>query len=96
MSGFASDSHTLQGLGGTDMYIPYSYTSLILNLCTKYGKVTHQHEACSVYFRIQCVATPYISHSYHSNHKNVSFKKIVHTVKQLPDQLLNMSLIGKN
>ena len=35
---------------------------------------------------MQYCATTYISHNYHSNHKILCFKKIVHTVKPLPGQ----------
>ena len=35
-------------------------------------------------------------HSYHSNHKILSFKKIVHTVKLLPGQIFNRSIRGQN
>ena len=37
---------------------------------------------------------PYISYSYHSNYKILSFKKIVHTIKALPGQLFYGSLEG--
>ena len=52
--------------------------------------------SCTVYIHVQSRATAYISHSYHSNHKILCAKEIVHTVKPLLGQLVYRSLRGQN
>ena len=72
------------------IFIQTLYTELMYWI----WQMTHQHEVCAMYFHIQYCATPYISHSYHTNHKIMSSKKLVHTFKPLRGQLFYRSLRG--
>ena len=51
-------------------------------------QMTYQLNACTMYFHIQYCATTY---TLHSNHKILSFKKIVHTVKPQLSKLVYRS-----
>ena len=50
-------------------------------------QMNHQQGVCNIYFHIQYLATTYMSHSYHSNHKMLYFVKSSSMLKPLPGEL---------